>query len=194
MLRKVIDRAPRPPPLIPLFHPLVTTNSLQRATTRAILLAMPDVTTPIALDEVDKRLIEVLQQDGRRPYTQLAQEVGLSEAAVRQRVRRLVETGVTQIVAVTNPLMLGFRRMAMVGIRVEGDVRTAADAIAALPQIDYLIIVAGSFDLLVEIVCEDDDDLLELLNDKIRGVPGVLSTDTFTYLKISKETYTWGTR
>jgi Lrp/AsnC family transcriptional regulator for asnA, asnC and gidA len=90
--------------------------------------------------------------------------------------------------------MLGFRRMAMVGIRVEGDVRTAADAIATLPQIDYLIIVAGSFDLLVEIVCEDDDGMLELLNDKIRAVPGVISTDTFTYLKISKETYTWGTR
>jgi Lrp/AsnC family transcriptional regulator for asnA, asnC and gidA len=155
---------------------------------------MPDVTTPVALDDVDKRLIEALQQDGRRPYTQLAQEVGLSEAAVRQRVRRLVEAGVTQIVAVTDPLMLGFRRMAMVGIRVEGDVRAAADAIADLPEIDYLVIVAGSFDLLVEIVCEDDDRLLELLNDRIRAVPGVASTDTFTYLKICKETYTWGTR
>ena len=76
---------------------------------------MPEATTPIALDDVDKRLIEALQHDGRRPYTQLAQEVGLSEAAVRQRVRRLVESGVTQIVAVTNPMMLGFRRMAMVG-------------------------------------------------------------------------------
>ena len=155
---------------------------------------MSAVNTPITLDDIDKQLIEALQHDGRRPYTQLAQEVGLSEAAVRQRVRRLVEGGVTQIVAVTNPLMLGFRRMAMVGIRVEGDVRAAAEAIAALPQIDYLIIVAGSFDLLVEIVCEDDDGLLELLNDRIRAVPGVASTDTFTYLKICKETYSWGTR
>jgi Lrp/AsnC family transcriptional regulator for asnA, asnC and gidA len=149
---------------------------------------------PLALDDVDKQLIEALQRDGRRPYTQLAQDVGLSEAAVRQRVRRLVDSGVTQIVAVTNPLTLGFRRMAMVGIRVEGDVRDAADAIAALPEIDYLVIVAGSFDLLVEIVCEDDDALLHLLNDKIRAVPGVASTDTFTYLKICKETYSWGTR
>jgi Lrp/AsnC family transcriptional regulator for asnA, asnC and gidA len=148
----------------------------------------------MALDEVDKQLIEALQRDGRRPYTQLAQDVGLSEAAVRQRVRRLVDSGVTQIVAVTDPLTLGFRRMAMVGIRVEGDVRDAADAIAALPEIDYLVIVAGSFDLLVEIVCEDDDALLYLLNDKIRAVPGVASTDTFTYLKICKETYSWGTR
>ena len=155
---------------------------------------MSEVNTPITLDDVDKQLIEALQHDGRRPYTQLAQEVGLSEAAVRQRVRRLVDAGVTQIVAVTNPLMLGFRRMAMVGIRVEGDVRAAAEAIAALPQIDYLIIVAGSFDLLVEIVCEDDESLLELLNDRIRAVPGVASTDTFTYLKICKETYSWGTR
>ena len=149
---------------------------------------------PVSLDAVDKRLIEALQHDGRRPYTQLAHEVGLSEAAVRQRVRRLVESGVTQIVAVTDPMTLGFRRMAMVGIRVEGDVRAAADTIAALPEIDYLVIVAGSFDLLVEIVCEDDDRLLHLLNDKIRAVPGVASTDTFTYLKICKETYSWGTR
>ncbi len=154
----------------------------------------PPPSAPLALDDVDKQLIEALQHDGRRPYTQLAQEVGLSEAAVRQRVRRLVDSGVTQIVAVTNPLTLGFRRMAMVGIRVEGDVREAADAIAALPEIDYLVIVAGSFDLLVEIVCEDDDALLHLLNDKIRAVPGVASTDTFTYLKICKETYSWGTR
>jgi len=157
---------------------------------------MPDTppTPPVALDAVDKRLIEALQRDGRRPYTQLALEVGLSEAAVRQRVRRLVDSGVTQIVAVTDPMTLGFRRMAMVGIRVEGDIRVAADSIAALPEIDYLVIVAGSFDLLVEIVCEDDDGLLHLLNDKIRAVPGVASTDTFTYLKICKETYSWGTR
>jgi len=147
-----------------------------------------------ALDDVDKRLIESLQEDGRRPYTQLAQAVGLSEAAVRQRVRRLVDTGVTQIVAVTDPMTLGFRRMAMIGVRVEGDVRAAADAIASFPEIDYLVIVAGSFDLLVEAVCEDDDDLLALLNGKIRTVPGVVSTDTFTYLKICKETYAWGTR
>jgi Lrp/AsnC family transcriptional regulator for asnA, asnC and gidA len=155
---------------------------------------MPLAPDRFALDDVDKRLIEALQRDGRLPYTHLALEVGLSEAAVRQRVRRLVEAGVTQIVAVTDPLTLGFRRMAMVGVRVDGDVRQAAAAIAALPEISYLVIVAGSFDLLVELVCEDDDALLELLNDKLRKVPGVVSTDTFTFLKICKETYTWGTR
>ena len=146
------------------------------------------------LDDVDKRLIEALQRDGRLPYTQLAQEVGLSEAAVRQRVRRLVDTGVTQIVAVTDPMTLGFRRMAMVGIRVDGDTRETAEAVAALPQINYLVIVAGSYDLLVEVVCENDDDLLELLNGELRRIPGVRSTETFTYLRICKETYTWGTR
>ena len=155
---------------------------------------MPDAAPPIGLDDIDKRLIEALRQDGRRPYTQLAQEVGLSEAAVRQRVRRLVEVGVTQIVAVTDPMMLGFRRMAMVGVRVDGDVRAVADRLAGLPEIDYLVIAAGSFDVLAELVCEDDEDLLRLLNDEIRAVPGVASTDTFTYLKICKETYTWGTR
>jgi len=155
---------------------------------------MTDTAEPMALDDVDKQLIEALQHDGRRPYTQLAGEVGLSEAAVRQRVRRLVDAGVTQIVGVTDPLRLGFRRMAMVGIRIDGDVRGAADAVAALPEVDYLVIVAGSYDLLVEVVCEDDDRLLELLNDKIRKVPGVASTDTFTYLKICKQTYSWGTR
>jgi len=151
-------------------------------------------TAPVVLDDVDKRLIEALQRDGRLPYTQLAQEVGLSEAAVRQRVRRLVDTGVTQIVAVTDPMTLGFRRMAMVGIRVDGDTRETAEAVAALPQINYLVIVAGSYDLLVEVVCENDDDLLELLNGELRRIPGVRSTETFTYLRICKETYTWGTR
>ena len=148
----------------------------------------------VALDDIDKQIIEALQHDGRAPYTQLAVEVGLSEAAVRQRVRRLVDSGVTQIVAVTDPLMLGFRRMAMVGIRVEGDLRKAADEIAAIREIDYVVIVAGSFDLMVEVVCEDDDHLLEILNNEIRTVPGVRSTETFTYLRLCKQTYAWGTR
>lgn len=148
----------------------------------------------VVIDHVDKALIEALQRDGRLPYTKLAAEVGLSEAAVRQRVQRLVETGVVQIVAVTDPVMLGFRRMAMVGLRVEGDVRQVADTLAAIPDIDYVVIVSGSFDLLLEVVCEDDDHLLSLLNDKIRAVPGVRSTETFTYLLLSKQTYAWGTR
>jgi len=154
----------------------------------------PDAASTIVIDDVDKALIEALQQDGRLPYTRLAVEVGLSEAAVRQRVQRLIESGATQIVAVTDPMMLGFHRMAMVGVRVEGDVRAAADTISSIPEVSYVVIVSGSFDLLIEVVCEDDDHLLSLLNDKVRSIPGVRTTESFTYLRLYKQTYAWGTR
>jgi Lrp/AsnC family transcriptional regulator for asnA, asnC and gidA len=151
--------------------------------------------TPSAqLDEANRAIIEALQRDGRRPYGSIAEEVGLSEAAVRRRVQRLRETGVIQIVAVTDPLQLGFTRQAMVGVRVEGDVRQVAAKLAALSEVDYVVMCAGSFDLLVEVVCEDDDRLLHLLNDAIRSVPGVRGTETFLYLKLTKQTYAWGTR
>jgi Lrp/AsnC family transcriptional regulator for asnA, asnC and gidA len=149
---------------------------------------------PVVIDDVDKAIIEQLQQDGRLPYTKLAAAVGLSEAAVRQRVQRLVESGVVQIVAVTDPLTLGFRREAMIGLKVEGDLRGVADVIAAIPEVSYVVVVSGSFDLLMEVVCEDDDHLLTLLNDKVRSIPGVRSTETFTYLRLYKQTYAWGTR
>jgi Lrp/AsnC family transcriptional regulator for asnA, asnC and gidA len=146
------------------------------------------------LDDADKALVELLQHDGRLPYTRLAQAVGLSEAAVRQRVQRLVDGNVVQIVGVTDPLRLGFRRQAMVGVRTEGDITLVADALAAIPEVDYLVFTSGSFDLLFEIVCEDDEHLLELLNDKVRRIPGVRSTETFVYLRLHKQTYAWGTR
>jgi Lrp/AsnC family transcriptional regulator for asnA, asnC and gidA len=155
------------------------------------LMAQPP---PLTLDTTDKAIIEQLQQDGRRPYTQIAKAVKLSEAAVRQRVQRLIEAGVMQIVAVTDPLMLGFRREAMIGVKVEGDLRGVADTIGAIPEVDYVVLAAGSFDLLVEIVAEDDEHLLTLLNDSIRSVPGVRTTETFIYLKLHKQTYQWGTR
>ncbi|MEX2255895.1 MAG: Lrp/AsnC family transcriptional regulator [Acidimicrobiia bacterium] len=151
-------------------------------------------TDPVVIDDTDKALIEALQHDGRMPYTRLAERVGLSEAAVRQRVQRLMESGVCQIVAVTDPLTLGFRRMAMIGLRIEGDLRAPADTIASIPEVDYVVIVGGSFDLLLEVVCEDDDHLLSLLNDKIRAIPGVRAAETFTYLRLYKQTYAWGTR
>ena len=141
-----------------------------------------------------KAIIEALQADGRMPYTRLGAVVGLSEAAVRQRVQRLTESGVVQIVAVTDPLMLGFNRMAMVGLKVEGDLRTVAADIAAIPDVSYVVIVSGSFDLLMEVVCEDDDHLLSILNDKVRAIPGIRSTETFTYLRLDKQTFAWGTR
>jgi Lrp/AsnC family transcriptional regulator for asnA, asnC and gidA len=146
------------------------------------------------LDDANRAIIESLQRDGRRAYAQIASEVGLSEAAVRRRVQQLRTSGVIQIVAVTNPLQLGFRRQAMIGISVEGDVREVAAKIVPLPEVDYVVMCAGSFDLLVEVVCEGDERLLHILNDSIRSVPGVRSTETFVYLKLAKQTYTWGTR
>jgi Lrp/AsnC family transcriptional regulator for asnA, asnC and gidA len=149
---------------------------------------------PVALDDVSKAIVEQLQQDGRRSYADIGKHVGLSEAAVRQRVQRLTETGVMQIVAVTDPMQLGFYRQAMIGMRVSGDVREIADRLAALPSVDYVVLTAGTFDLLVEVVCENDEDLIELLNAEIRTLPGVVSTDTFVYLKLRKQFYNWGTR
>jgi Lrp/AsnC family transcriptional regulator, regulator for asnA, asnC and gidA len=140
----------------------------------------------VVIDDVDKAIIEQLQQDGRLPYTRLGAAVGLSEAAARQRVQRLVESGVVQIVAVTDPLTLGFRREAMIGLKIEGDLRGVADTIASIPEVSYVVVVSGSFDLLMEVVCEDDDHLLALLNDKVRSIPGVRSTETFTYLRLYK--------
>jgi Lrp/AsnC family transcriptional regulator for asnA, asnC and gidA len=148
----------------------------------------------IALDAVSKAIVEQLQVDGRRSYAEIGKHVGLSEAAVRQRVQKLTESGVMQIVAVTDPLQLGFTRQAMIGIRVAGDVRSTADRLAELPAVDYVVLTAGTFDLLVEVVCENDDDLVELLNTEIRTLPGVVSTDTFVYLKLRKQFYNWGTR
>jgi Lrp/AsnC family transcriptional regulator for asnA, asnC and gidA len=149
---------------------------------------------PVVIDELDKAIVEALQEDGRLPYTRLAAVVGLSEAAVRQRVQRLIEGGVVQIVAVTDPLTLGFHRTAMIGLKVDGDLRIVADSIASIPEVSYVVVVSGSFDLLMEVVCEDDDHLLALLNDKVRAIPEVRSTETFTYLRLYKQTYAWGTR
>ncbi|MBI0382698.1 Lrp/AsnC ligand binding domain-containing protein, partial [Streptomyces albiflaviniger] len=109
-------------------------------------------------------------------------------------VQKLLDQGVMQIVAVTDPLTVGFRRQAMVGINVEGDLDPVADALTAMDEVEYVVVTAGSFDLLIEIVCEDDDHLLEMINKRIRTLPGVRSTESFVYLKLRKQTYTWGTR
>ncbi|MFC0007470.1 Lrp/AsnC family transcriptional regulator [Micromonospora siamensis] len=144
------------------------------------------------LDDVAKQIIEQLQEDGRRPYATIGKAVGLSEAAVRQRVQRLLDAGVMQIVAVTDPLQLGFPRQAMVGLRTDGDLEAVADRLADIDEIDYVVITAGSFDLLAEVVCRNDAHLLEILQ-RLRAVPGVLATEAFVYLKLRKQTYTWGT-
>lgn len=146
------------------------------------------------LDELSKAIIEKLQEDGRRSYAGIGKAVGLSEAAVRQRVQRMVDAGVMQIVAVTDPMQLGFARQAMIGIRCTGDTTKIAQQLAAIETIDYVVLTAGSFDVIVEVVCEDDDDLLGLLNSQIRALPGVISTETLVYLKLVKQQYNWGTR
>lgn len=147
-----------------------------------------------ALDGVSKAIVEQLQQDGRRTYASIGKAVGLSEAAVRQRVAKLLDAEVIQIVAVTNPLQVGFTRMAMVGVVVSGDIEAVAEQISSFPEVDYVVVTAGGFDVLAEVVCEDDDHLLELINRRIRAVPAVVRTETFVYLQLRKQTYTWGTR
>lgn len=148
---------------------------------------------PVVLDELSKQIIEQLQSDGRKPYAAIGKAVGLSEAAVRQRVQRLQEAGVMQIVAVTDPLTLGFPRQAMIGVTCEGDLEAVADELAAIEEIDYVVLTAGSFDVIVEVVCEGDGHLLDILS-KIRAIPAVRTTESFVYLKLRKQTYSWGTR
>jgi Lrp/AsnC family transcriptional regulator, regulator for asnA, asnC and gidA len=146
------------------------------------------------LDERSKRIIEQLQEDGRRSYAAIARAVGLSEAATRQRVQRLLDERVIQIAAVTDAEAVGFHRQAMLGVRVDGDVRTVATKLSALPEASYVVICGGQFDLLVEVICEDDEHLLAVVDDGVRSVPGVRSTETFIYLRLEKESYQWGTR
>ena len=146
------------------------------------------------LDDISKAIIEQLQLDGRRSYAAIGKAVGLSEAAVRQRVQRLTDAGVMQVVAVTDPLQLGFARQAMIGVIVEGDLKPVAQALAAIEEVDYVVITAGSYDLLVEVVCESDEELLSVLSNKIRTIENVTSTETFMYLQLRKQTYSWGVR
>lgn len=150
--------------------------------------------TEPALDDVNKRIIEQLQRDGRMSYAALAKIVGLSEAAVRQRVQRLLDTNVMQIVAVTDPLTLGFARQVMIGLKVAGDLRPVAETLAAVPEISSVVLCAGGHDLLAELVCTDDEHLLTLLNETIRSIPGVTATETYVYLRLAKHSHAWGTR
>ena len=147
-----------------------------------------------SLDDVSKAIIEHLQADGRTSYATIAKSVGLSDAAVRVRVQRLLDSDVMQIVAVTDPLQLGFTRQAMIGIKADGDTQLVANRLADLEEVTYVVTTAGSFDLIIEVVCEDDDELLDLVSRRIRLLPGVVSTETFVYLKLNKQHYNWGTR
>jgi Lrp/AsnC family transcriptional regulator for asnA, asnC and gidA len=161
-----------------------------------MLRAVPDrgpVSRPRSLDTVDKAIIEALQENGRESFRRIAEKVGVAEATVRARYARLVEDGILQVTGVTNPLGLGFDAQALVGVKTAGPPDPIADTIAAWPDASYVVIAAGRFDLLVELVCEDRRHLLELTN-RIRAVDGVLSTETFPYLQLVKQVYAWGAR
>jgi len=160
----------------------------------AMRAIVPGASGPGPIDDMSKAIIEKLQRDGRRSYAGIGKDVGLSEAAVRQRVQRLIDSGVMDIVAVTDPMQLGFTRQAMVGVRCQGDAIKVAERLAKLDAVSYVVLTAGNFDALVEVVCADDAELLELLNTEIRAVPGVTSTETLVYLKLVKQQYNWGTR
>jgi Lrp/AsnC family transcriptional regulator, regulator for asnA, asnC and gidA len=147
------------------------------------------------ISDLDKRIIEHLQEDGRRPFTQIAAELGVSEAAVRARTNRLIEKGILQVVGVTDPLKLGFQVWAMIGIRVEASrLIEVAEEIASFPETDYVVVTAGSYDILVEAVAEDNEALLQFLSGRLRKIPGVRETETFVYLRLMKQNYQWGTR
>lgn len=155
---------------------------------------MTEHTRASDLDETDKAIIRELQLDGRTPYSRLGPAVGLSQAAVRQRVQRLVDRGAMQVVAVTDPSTMGFAVQALVGIEVSGDVRSVADALTELDEAEYVVITAGRYDIFAEVVCVDQGHLLELVNDRIRALAGVQGTEIFSYLHLVKQTYSWGAR
>ena len=151
-------------------------------------------TLPSPLDDVDRALIDALQRDGRASYADLADLVGLSPAATRLRVQRLLDSGVIQVVGVTDPLALGYPVMAALGVRVERNVREVADHIAAIQGVIYVVFTSGSFDLLVEVLCEDSARLLHVIDDEVRAIDNVRSVESFTYFGIHTHRFVWGAR
>ncbi|AFU02457.1 AsnC family transcriptional regulator [Nocardia brasiliensis] len=150
-------------------------------------------TAPV-LDDTSKKIIAQLQEDGRRAYATIGKAVGLSEAAVRQRVQKLSDAGVIQIVAVSDPLQVGLFRQAMVAITVDGALQPVSDALTAMDEISYVVECAGRYDVLCEAVCADDEALHDLVSNRLRTLPGVRHAEIMIYLKLRKQTYQWGTR
>jgi DNA-binding Lrp family transcriptional regulator len=147
--------------------------------------------TLVELDEIDRQIIAELQQDGRRTYGRIAQVVGLSEAAARQRAQRLIEAGVIRIVAIADPHMLGYRMRATLGIACDGDLDAVAAGLDEVAEADFVVATAGAYDLLVELQCEDDEHLHRIINDNIRRLPHVRRVESLIYLHFYKETYPW---
>jgi Lrp/AsnC family transcriptional regulator for asnA, asnC and gidA len=145
----------------------------------------------LELDEKDLQIIAALQINGRASFADLADGIDLSQAAIRLRVNRLLESGVVEVVAITDPLRIGFTVQAMLGLTVDGDIERIGEEIGARGFAVYVVMTAGRFDLLVEVLCADNDHLLEVINE-VRGLDGVSSVETHTYLRLTKQTYAWG--
>jgi Lrp/AsnC family transcriptional regulator for asnA, asnC and gidA len=161
-------------------------------------MAMRSLTTaggrPL-LDDVDKAIIKALQLDGRRPYAQIGRELKVPEATVRQRAERLISRGIVQVVGVTDPLAMGFGQPAFIGLHVEAArLEEVAEAVAALDEVTYVVVTAGRFDMICEVVCEDNEHLLRVLSDQLATIKGIRSTETMVELRFVKESYRWGTR
>lgn len=147
------------------------------------------------LDDLDKAIIKCLQLDGRRPYAQIGRQLKVPEATVRQRAERLIGRGVVQIVGVTDPLAMGFQQPALIGLKVDpGKLEQIAESIAKLDEVIYLIVTAGRYDMVCEVVCEDNEHLLRVLTDSFARIKGIKSTETLVELRIVKESYQWGAR
>ena len=149
------------------------------------------VRRPASLDALDTQIIEALQENGREAFRALANRLGVSEATIRNRYSRLTDSGVLQVTAVTNPLGLGFDAMAMLGVSVQGPPERVADALSAWREAIYVVVVAGRFDLLVELVADDRGELLDLIG-RVRSLEGVRDTETFVYLDLAKQMFDWG--
>ncbi|MFN8125051.1 MAG: Lrp/AsnC family transcriptional regulator [Candidatus Nanopelagicales bacterium] len=150
-------------------------------------------TAPVQLDDVNRAIVHLLQEDGRRSFADIAKRVNRSEASVRQRVGRLMRSGVIQIVAITDQLQMGYQRAAMIAIRVDGDIEVAARQIGEIDEVDYLVATAGGVDLFAEVVAVDDQNLYNVVT-RIRAVPGVRHAESYVYFKLHKQTYQWGAR
>jgi Lrp/AsnC family transcriptional regulator for asnA, asnC and gidA len=150
-----------------------------------------DLSDGAITDEIDLQIIKILNEDGRASFAQIAQTLGVSPGMIRQRYNRLVEEGVLQVVAITNPMVLGLTTMAQIGVKVNVNrMQEIADQIASFEEVIYLVLLTGSYDLFVEVVCRDRSHLLDFLTNKLHSVEGVKEAETFVYLRIAKEVYT----
>ncbi|HXA62400.1 MAG TPA: Lrp/AsnC family transcriptional regulator [Streptosporangiaceae bacterium] len=145
----------------------------------------------IALDDLDRTILKEMQSDGRISYAALGERIGLSAPATRQRVQRLLDAGVLQVVGVTDPLALGWPMMAMIGIHADGDVRRVADVVGSLPQVIYVVLTSGGYDLFAEVVCRSPQELLDLVEDSLKPIEGVSKVEPFIYYGIHTHRFTW---